>query len=84
MPEPPAWRFQKIIKPLFDYELGHTVLKGCVLTCKGFVKAPIHYQYPFLKKNYVGVVLVFFHAERAGSSESTSKVVRLRGVKLPI
>jgi imidazolonepropionase-like amidohydrolase len=34
MPEPPAWRFQKIIKPLFDYELGHTVLKGRVLTCK--------------------------------------------------
>lgn len=35
MPEPPAWKFQKIIKPMFDIELGHIILKGRVLTCKG-------------------------------------------------
>jgi imidazolonepropionase-like amidohydrolase len=34
MPEPPAWKFQKIIKPMFDLPLGHAVLKGRVLTCK--------------------------------------------------
>jgi imidazolonepropionase-like amidohydrolase len=35
MPEPPAWRFQKIIKPMFDLPVGHSILKGRVLTCKG-------------------------------------------------
>jgi imidazolonepropionase-like amidohydrolase len=35
MPEPPAWKFQKIIKPMFDVPTGHTVLKGRVLTCVG-------------------------------------------------
>ena len=33
MPEPPAWRFQKIIKPMFDVPIGHWVLRGRVLTC---------------------------------------------------
>lgn len=35
MPEPPAWRFQKIIKPMFDIPTSHVVLKGRVLTCVG-------------------------------------------------
>jgi len=35
MPEPPAWRFQKIIKPMFDLPTGHRILKGRVLTCLG-------------------------------------------------
>jgi imidazolonepropionase-like amidohydrolase len=35
MPEAPAWRFQKLIKPLFDLPTGHRVLKGRVLTCRG-------------------------------------------------
>jgi imidazolonepropionase-like amidohydrolase len=35
MPEPPAWRFQKIIKPMFDLPTGHWILKGRVLTCVG-------------------------------------------------
>lgn len=35
MPEPPAWRYQKLIKPLFDYPTGHTIFKGRVLTCDG-------------------------------------------------
>ena len=35
MPEPPAWKFQKIIKPMFDIPTGHTILKGRVITCRG-------------------------------------------------
>ncbi|MEZ4639762.1 MAG: hypothetical protein R2856_33195 [Caldilineaceae bacterium] len=35
MPEPPAWRYQKVIKPLFDLPQDHTVLRGRVLTCVG-------------------------------------------------
>jgi len=34
MPESPAWRFQKIIKPMFDMSAPHRILKGGrVLTC---------------------------------------------------
>ncbi len=34
MPEPAAWRYQKIIKPLFDLPAPHRVLRGGrVLTC---------------------------------------------------
>ena len=35
MPEPPAWRFQVITKPMFDVPTGHRIIKGRVLTCKG-------------------------------------------------
>ncbi len=36
MPEPAAWRYQKIIKPVFDIPSPHRVLKGGrVLTCVG-------------------------------------------------
>ncbi len=35
MPEPPAWRFQNITKPLFDFESKHFILKGRVLTAVG-------------------------------------------------
>lgn len=36
MPEPPAWRYQKIIKPMFDIPAPHRILKGgTVLTCVG-------------------------------------------------
>jgi imidazolonepropionase-like amidohydrolase len=36
MPEPAPWRYQKIIKPLFDLPAPHRVLKGGqVLTCVG-------------------------------------------------
>jgi imidazolonepropionase-like amidohydrolase len=36
MPEPPAWRYQKIIKPVFDLPAPHRVLTGGrVLTCAG-------------------------------------------------
>lgn len=36
MPEPPAWRYQKIIKPMFDIPTPHQILKGGkVLTCVG-------------------------------------------------
>lgn len=34
MPEPPAWHYQKIIKPMFDLSADHVILKGGqVLTC---------------------------------------------------
>ena len=35
MPEPPAWRYQKIIKPMFDLPVEHRILTGRVLTCVG-------------------------------------------------
>jgi imidazolonepropionase-like amidohydrolase len=35
MPEPPAWRYQKIIKPMFDLPVEHRILTGRVLTCEG-------------------------------------------------
>ncbi|MCP4212204.1 MAG: amidohydrolase family protein, partial [Halieaceae bacterium] len=35
MPEPPAWHYQKLIKPLFDTPTGHHILRGRVLTCVG-------------------------------------------------
>ena len=35
MAEPPAWRYQKIIKPMFDQQPEHTLLRGRVLTCAG-------------------------------------------------
>jgi imidazolonepropionase-like amidohydrolase len=35
MPEPPAWRYQKIIKPMFDLPQESTILRGRVLTCVG-------------------------------------------------
>ena len=35
MPEPPAWHYQKLIAPMFEYPVEHTVLAGRVLTCRG-------------------------------------------------
>lgn len=35
MPEAAAWRFQKVLKPLFDMPVEHKVFKGRVLTCVG-------------------------------------------------
>lgn len=35
MPEAAAWRFQKVLKPLFDVPVEHRVFKGRVLTCVG-------------------------------------------------
>lgn len=35
MPEAAPWRFQKLIRPMFDIPTGHIVLKGRVLTCVG-------------------------------------------------
>ena len=34
MPEQPAWRFQKLIGPMYEAPTGHTILKGRVLTCR--------------------------------------------------
>jgi len=35
MPEAPAWRFQKIIKPMVDLPRDHVILRGRVLTARG-------------------------------------------------
>jgi imidazolonepropionase-like amidohydrolase len=35
MPEPPAWRYQKLIKPMFDQPAERVILCGRVLTCNG-------------------------------------------------
>ncbi|HIF22243.1 MAG TPA: amidohydrolase family protein, partial [Gemmatimonadetes bacterium] len=35
MPEPAAWRYQKITKPMFDIPMQHLVLTGRVLTMAG-------------------------------------------------
>ena len=35
MAEPPAWRYQKIIKPMFDLQPEQLILRGRVLTCVG-------------------------------------------------
>ena len=34
MPEAPAWKFQKILKPMWDLPRPHVVLRGRVLTCR--------------------------------------------------
>ncbi len=35
MPEQAPWRFQKLIKPMFDLPAEHKILSGRVLTCAG-------------------------------------------------
>jgi imidazolonepropionase-like amidohydrolase len=35
MAEPPAWKYQKIIKPMFDLPKEHVILRGRVLTARG-------------------------------------------------
>jgi imidazolonepropionase-like amidohydrolase len=35
MPEPPAWRYQKIQRPIFDIPSPHRVFIGCIVTCVG-------------------------------------------------
>ena len=39
MPEPAAWRYDKITKPMFDVPAGHVTLTGRVLTMTGDVLA---------------------------------------------
>ncbi len=35
MPEPVAWKFKKVLKPIIDIPVEHAILKGRVLTCVG-------------------------------------------------
>ena len=35
MPEPVAWKFKKVLKPIIELETEHAILKGRVLTCVG-------------------------------------------------
>jgi imidazolonepropionase-like amidohydrolase len=34
MPEAPAWKFEKIIKPMFDQPTSHVLLRGRVVACR--------------------------------------------------
>ncbi len=34
MPEPAAWRYQKIIKPMIDIASEHKILVGRIITCR--------------------------------------------------
>lgn len=35
MPEPAAWRYQKILKPIFDLPSPHRIMRGRLVTCVG-------------------------------------------------
>ena len=35
MPEPPAWKYEKKLRPMFDSEFRHAILKGRVVTGQG-------------------------------------------------
>ena len=43
MPEPAAWRYQKITKPMFDLPLPHLVLTGKAAELRGH---PLPAAYP--------------------------------------
>ena len=76
MPEPPAWRFQKIIKPMFDLPVRHFILKGHVLTCK---------EYEVIENGFVEIendrIKAVGRASELGSSEVV--VIETAGTILP-
>jgi imidazolonepropionase-like amidohydrolase len=76
MPEPPAWRFQKIIKPMFDLPTGHWILKGRVLTCLGD---------RVLEKGFVEIEGDKIKAvgQSADLGETSAKVIETSGTILP-
>jgi imidazolonepropionase-like amidohydrolase len=76
MPEPPAWRFQKILSPMFDIPLGHTILKGRVLTCKG--DGVIDHGFVEIEKDKIKAI---GRADELGSTPAT--VVETGGTLLP-
>jgi imidazolonepropionase-like amidohydrolase len=76
MPEPPAWRFQNIIKPMFDLPVGHILLKGRVVTCK---------ELEVIENGFVEIendkIKVVGHANDLGSNEAV--VIETGGTILP-
>lgn len=76
MPEPPAWKFEKIIKPMFDLVLGHWVLKGRVLTCVG--KEVIEDGFVEFKGDKIIAV-----GESADLGETGAQVIQTGGTILP-
>jgi imidazolonepropionase-like amidohydrolase len=76
MPEPPAWRFEKIIKPMFDLPLGHWVLKGRVLTCVG--KEVVEDGFVEFKGGKVSAV-----GRSADLSKTEAEIVDTNGTILP-
>ena len=63
MPEPVAWRYQKLIKPLFDLPAEHKILQGRVITCNGDEVIEAHgvkvLVDPFSMPNLVGADIDF-------------------------
>jgi imidazolonepropionase-like amidohydrolase len=70
MPEPAAWRYQKIIKPMFDIPLGHQLLRGRVITCNG--DEVIEDGFVEIEKDKIKAV---GKASELGSRESEATVV---------
>ncbi len=75
MPEPAAWRYQKITKPMFDLPQPHLVFTGRVLTMAGDV-----IEQGFVEINAGKIVAVGPLAARAGS---TVPVIETGGTIMP-
>lgn len=76
MPEPPAWRFQKIIKPMFDLPTDHWILKGRVLTCVG--DQVLENGFVEIKDGKIKAV-----GQSADLGETEAEVIETNGTLLP-
>ena len=74
MPEPAAWRYQKITKPMFDLPTPHVVLKGRVLTMAGGV-----IEDGFVELQAGKIVAVGQNSERDAASSTDDPVVEETG-----
>ncbi len=75
MPEPAAWRYQKITKPMFDLPTPHLVLTGRVLTMAGEV---IEEGFIEIKAGKIAAV-----GPRAAVSGTDAPVIETRGTIMP-
>lgn len=75
MPEPAAWRYQKITKPMFDLPTPHLVLTGRVLTMAGQV---IEEGFVEIKAGVIAAV-----GPRAAMSSHDAQVIETGGTIMP-
>ena len=75
MPEPAAWRYQKITKPMFDLPLPHLVLTGRVLTMAG----------PLIEEGFVEIRAgkIVAVGARAAMLASEAQVIDTGGTIMP-
>ena len=75
MPEPAAWRYQKITKPMFDLPLPHLVLTGRVLTMAG----------PLIEEGFVEIRAgkIVAVGARADRPASEAQVIDTGGTIMP-